>query len=95
MNKDLQALYLSGTYCHRTVADPLAVLILENQPCMSPVSLVFHTVVTVSNWTQKPQMVKIGIRTNHPCQEVFDWVKLVKEVIESWNQNIVKHFLRT
>ena len=29
--RDLQALYLSGTYCHRIVLDPLAVLLLENR----------------------------------------------------------------
>ena len=45
--KDLGALTFVGPPMDNPELDPLAVLHLENQLFMSPVSSVFHTVVTV------------------------------------------------
>ena len=39
MFKDLQALNLSGTYCHKTGTRPLAVKLLDNRLCISEVTL--------------------------------------------------------
>ena len=55
--RDLQALTFVGPPTDNPELDPLALLHLDNQVCMLPVSPVFHTVVTVriclNNWDRE------------------------------------------